>query len=283
MSPSDEGSGSRPREKDRPERGGEARDRIEPPAAYQDATAGERAVPAAEVMAHEAERPGAAVDLEPNVERIHRALVREPRDPEEGREAVPWWLWTIAALALFWGGWYLGRHGGVLGPATHTAFAGRAGPVAEQAADQQQQAISDPIAAGRTIYGQHCQSCHQESGLGVPGAFPPLIGSEWVNGPAETVIRILLHGLQGPIQVAGQSYNGAMPAWRDVLSDAEIASVSTYVRQWGANDASAVGPEEVAALREATQSRAQPWTAEELRAAEAGGPGGANQGAGGAP
>ncbi len=67
--------------------------------------------------------------------------------------------------------------------------------------------------------------------------------------------------------MAGQSYNGAMPAWRDVLRDEEIAAVATYVRQWDGNDAGPVAPENVAALR--GQQRANPWTADELRAAEA--------------
>ena len=65
------------------------------------------------------------VDLQPDVERIHRAIRREPRDPVEGREPVPWFLTAAVALALFWGGWYLGRFGGEFGTATHVAYAAR--------------------------------------------------------------------------------------------------------------------------------------------------------------
>ncbi len=58
----------------------------------------------------------------------------------------------------------------------------------------------------------------------LPGVFPPLVGSEWVTGPPETLVRIILNGLQGPIEVAGQTYNGAMPAWAQQLSGQEIAA-----------------------------------------------------------
>lgn len=215
----------------------------------------------AEVLATDAqpEGPMQEGELEPDVERIHRPILREPPDPEEGREPAPWWLWTLAALALFWGGWYLGQHGGAFGTETHTAFPGAAPETA---------LADDPIVAGEAVYLRSCQACHQASGLGAAGAFPPLIGSDWVTGPPETVVRIVLDGLQGPITVAGETYQGVMPAWRDLLSDDEIAAVATFVRQWDTNEAGAVEPELVAELRAATEARAgSAWTAEELQAA----------------
>ena len=95
-----------------------------------------------------------------------------------------------------------------------------------------------------------------------------MVGSEWVTGPAGTVVRIILHGLEGPIEVANATYNGVMPAWKDVLSDAEIAAVATFIRQWSPNRAGPVTPEEVAAIRRATAARERPWTANELRSEE---------------
>jgi mono/diheme cytochrome c family protein len=207
-------------------------------------------------------------DLESDVERIHRPLFREPRDPLEGREPAPWWLWVGVVLAIFWGGWYLGRHGGSFGPETHVALRGPQEAVATKAAEQASNAVADPVAAGRQIFTQRCQSCHQENGRGIAGAFPALVGSEWVTGPEETVVRILLYGLKGPITVAGSQYNGLMPAWRDQLTDQEIGAVATYIRQWAPNRAGPVTAEGVAALRAANASRSAPWTAEELRAAE---------------
>jgi mono/diheme cytochrome c family protein len=110
-----------------------------------------------------------------------------------------------------------------------------------------------------------CAACHQTSGLGTPGAWPPLAGSEWlVNNPG-VPIRIVLHGLHGPITVKGQSYNNSMQAWADQLSDDEIAAVLTYERSnWG-NAASAVTAEQVKAVRDSTKEHTAPWTADELK------------------
>lgn len=250
---------------------------------FRDATRGDRAVPGEEVEAHEQSLPEAGEhDFEPDVERLHRPIFREPRDPIEGREPVPWWVWAAAAVALFWGGWYLGRLGGNFGLDTHLAYGELEGYVEEEAASRFGGAVADPIAAGQRVYTSRCQSCHQASGLGVPGTFPPLIGSEWVVGPPEIPVLIVLNGLQGPIRVAGNLYVGAMPSWRDALSDAEIAAVVSYIRQWDANDAPPVDAAVVARLREATATRQQPWTIEELTAAVEGGAfGGGAGGAGG--
>jgi mono/diheme cytochrome c family protein len=205
------------------------------------------------------------VDLQPDVERIHRAIQREPHDPVEGKERAPWIFTASVALALFWGGWYLGRYGGEFSAATHISSAARQPGIAASVADQVAAAIGDPVAAGPSLYSQHCQSCHLANGQGVSGVFPPVVGSEWVTGPSETVVRILLHGLQGPVEVAGVTYNGAMPAWKDVLKDEEIAAVATYIRQMDSNEAPAVPPTEVTEVREAYVGRTTPWTADELR------------------
>src|SRR5690606_35615910 len=95
-----------------------------------------------------------------------------------------------------------------------------------------------------------------------------LAGSEWVTGDAGTLTRILLHGLQGPIEVAGQNYNGAMPAWKDLLKDEEIAAVATYLRQLDGNAASPVSVEDVSRLRQRHADRTTMWTAQELARAE---------------
>jgi mono/diheme cytochrome c family protein len=213
-------------------------------------------------------RPG--VDLQPDVERLHRAIRREPRDPVEGREPAPWFFTAAVALALFWGGWYLGRYGGEFGLATHVALGGRDPATVASVSAQTAAAISDPIAAGQRVYANNCASCHQASGQGMPGAFPPVVGSEWVTGRSGNArARILLHGLQGPIEVAGQTYNGAMPAWKDLLKDEEIAAVATYLRQWSPNSAPPVSMEQVSTLRDRHSDRTAMWTADELLEAEA--------------
>jgi mono/diheme cytochrome c family protein len=172
-------------------------------------------------------------------------------------------MWAIVGLALFWGGWYLGRYGGDFGISTHVAFDGRRVGV-EQPASAQAAPESDQVTAGQDVFRKNCQACHQQDGRGMPNAFPPIVGSEWVTGPEETVVHILLDGLQGQITVAGASYNGVMPAWRAVLDDREIAAVATYIRQWAPNQAPGLTPETVARLRQETAGRNAPWSATEL-------------------
>jgi mono/diheme cytochrome c family protein len=119
-------------------------------------------------------------------------------------------------------------------------------------------------AAGQKVYGQVCMGCHAESGEGNPGVYPPLSGSEWVMGAPARLINILLHGLTGPVTVAGEEYSGVMPPWGGSLKDDEIAAVATYIRSAWANVGSAVTPAEVTAVREASKARTTPWTAADL-------------------
>lgn len=95
-----------------------------------------------------------------------------------------------------------------------------------------------------------CGACHGQSGEGTAAA-PPLAGSEWINGPAENLIRIQLRGLHGPITVKGVEYSN-FPAGMLAMayqSDEQIAAVLTFVRKSFGNDAPAITAAEVAALR----------------------------------
>lgn len=207
-------------------------------------------------------------DLEPDVERIHRPISREPSDPDEGREPPPWWVWTATVLAIFWGGFYLGRFGGDFQLGIHEAFPSAEQEVVREVREARQLQEMDPVAHGQQVYENLCQACHQPDGNGLPGAFPPLVGSTWVTGSEDTLVRILLGGLSGPIEVAGSTYNGAMPGWREQLSDQDLAAVATFVRQWRENGAPPVEPATVARLRAQSADRAAPWTAPELRERE---------------
>ena len=118
---------------------------------------------------------------------------------------------------------------------------------------------------GAALYAQQCVACHQATGLGLPGAFPPLAGSEWVTtGNGDLVAKILLSGLSGPVVVKGNNYNGAMPAFGAVWDDAHIAAVATYIRSSWDNGAGEVTVEQVAAIRSEHGSRGN-WTAAELQ------------------
>ena len=104
------------------------------------------------------------------------------------------------------------------------------------------------VEQGKAIY-SNCQPCHQASGLGIAGQFPPLVGTDYVVGSEKRLVSILLKGLGGPINVGGATYNGAMPAWK-ALSDTDIAAVISYTKNhWSNQTGQLVQPADVAVLR----------------------------------
>jgi mono/diheme cytochrome c family protein len=117
---------------------------------------------------------------------------------------------------------------------------------------------------GRVIYAANCAACHQAAGQGLPEKYPPLAGSEWVTGEERRLLRVILHGLTGEIDVGGETYSGAMPGWGTILKDADIAAVTTYVRNTFGNRASAIAPATAASVRQDFATRKNPWTREEL-------------------
>ncbi len=112
-----------------------------------------------------------------------------------------------------------------------------------------------------------CQTCHQENGEGLPNLYPPLAGSEIINGDPTVPIAIILHGMQGELTVKGQKFNNVMAPWAS-LSDAQIAAILTYERSSWGNASSAVTAEQVASVRSITASRTGPWTPEEVMSAK---------------
>lgn len=117
----------------------------------------------------------------------------------------------------------------------------------------------DGVATFSTI----CAACHQPTGSGIPGVFPPLAGSEWVNGRDTTVVAIVLNGITGSLTVKGNTFNGTMPTFKSQLSDEQIAAVLTYVRaQWG-NASPAITADLVAKMREQTKTRTGPFGGDE--------------------
>lgn len=145
-----------------------------------------------------------------------------------------------------------------------------AGPAKEYSESNDHPAPISASQDGAEIYLTRCMSCHQMNGGGVPGVFPPLTGTDWVTGDEEILIRIILNGMTGEIEVNGMVYTGAMPPWGAFLNDEEMASLLTYIRtEWG-NDGTEIRPETVAQVREAVADRAEPWTVEELEAMKEG-------------
>lgn len=127
----------------------------------------------------------------------------------------------------------------------------------EETADTSQtaQAASEnPL--GEKIYKQYCFACHQMDGNGVPGNFPPIRDTDWVNGDKERLIKLVINGMEGPIEVNGVTYNSVMTP-HGFLKDEEIASVLTYVRSNFGNNSSAVTVEEVQQIRASLTQGAQ--------------------------
>jgi mono/diheme cytochrome c family protein len=189
-----------------------------------------------------------------DVDSIHRRVVeREMKEPDEGFEPTPWWLWTVSVILLFVMGFYLGRYGGSFSSVAHEV-------------EEPSVAGGKPVARevrGSAIYAGVCQACHQANGLGVTGQYPPLAGSEWLLQDPETPIRIVLHGMAGEVKVKGETYNNKMPQFFDKLSNEEIAAALTYERSSWGNKAPAISPSEVESIRRETEGRG-PFSAAEL-------------------
>jgi mono/diheme cytochrome c family protein len=116
---------------------------------------------------------------------------------------------------------------------------------------------------GKANYETVCLPCHQPHGLGQEGLAPPLVDTEWVRGPEGRLVRIVLHGLRGPITVKGQPFELDMPAL-GILDDEQIATVLTYIRnEWG-HAFPPVSTETVTKIRAETEKREEAWTQEEL-------------------
>ncbi|WP_240751415.1 PQQ-dependent sugar dehydrogenase [Flagellimonas onchidii] len=109
--------------------------------------------------------------------------------------------------------------------------------------------MKDDISGGAKTYYTYCSACHQKDGGGATGRFPPIANTDWVTGDKERLIKIILEGMEGSIQVHGETYNGVMPQ-HSFLSDEEIAEVLTYIRSNFDNRASAVSIKEVNEVRE---------------------------------
>ncbi len=105
------------------------------------------------------------------------------------------------------------------------------------------------IEKGKQVYMGLCFACHQPDGRGLPGAFPPLAGSDFLQADRDRAVRIVLKGLSGPVVVNGQTINSLMPPQEAVLTDAQIADVLTYVNNSWGNKGDAFSADKVKAIR----------------------------------
>jgi mono/diheme cytochrome c family protein len=187
------------------------------------------------------------------------AAMREMAEPKDGIAPTPVWLMLFFFVLAGWSGYYIANNAGAFRSDVYNEH------FIQGAAPLEKPPPADPMVLGRQTFNV-CMQCHQDTGKGLPGTYPPLVGSPIVLGDPATPVRILLHGLQGGVTVEGATYNGQMPSW-DRFSDEQIAAVLTYVRGAWTNQASAVDPKLVTAIRQQTTERAQPWTWPELEVA----------------
>lgn len=178
---------------------------------------------------------------------------RENPDPVENSNPMPWPMLLLAAGLMAFGIFYITQAN------VETPSAWGDGRSRAELTGAKKEAGGGGKVDGAAIYASLCVACHQATGLGLPGVFPPLADSEWVKGKDTTAAAILLHGINGALTVKGVVYKGAMPAFKDQLSDEQIAAVLSHVRsQWG-NAAAEVKPETVAAVRTELKDRTGPF------------------------
>ena len=124
---------------------------------------------------------------------------------------------------------------------------------------------------GKMVYMQTCMACHQLTGAGIPGAFPPLAKVDYTIGDARRVVAITLKGIVGPLTVDGKTYATGMPqpdlTFPIIKEDKNVADVLNYVRTSFGNDVKeAITPEFVAEVRKEFADRKTQWTEAELKA-----------------
>lgn len=191
------------------------------------------------------------------------AVIREiGQEPVARQAAVPALIFAVLAGLLFWGDMHLIGQGGEMDGRVHFPYESPAQLVSLNVKEP----VDPLIEKGTGVYALVCKGCHMEDGQG-SGAqgFPPLAGSDWVNvKDPSRLIRIVLKGLSGPITVNGKVYSQAQMLPWESLSDEEIASVLSYVRNTWGNKNPLVKPADVAKVRTEIKDKTGYMTEEEL-------------------
>jgi mono/diheme cytochrome c family protein len=183
------------------------------------------------------------------------ARQRENPDPTEKNRPVPKGLLSIVAAMVAFGVSYIVINQGNDAP--------ELGDNRTLATLEGKPAGAGGAADGAQVYAANCVACHQASGAGLPGVFPPLAASEWVVAADKVPVNILLHGITGKLTVKDVAYSGQMPAFKEKLNDDEIAAVLSYVRSNFGNSAGKIAADIVKAEREAGKDRKDPWNGDE--------------------
>lgn len=187
----------------------------------------------------------------------HRAQQRENAEPSERNQPVPLIVAIVTLVMVLFGAGYIfsSESFGRAELGDRRTLADLSGPAVNTG-----QAVD-----GRQLFNAHCVACHQANGKGLAGVFPPLDGSEWVNGDARVLANIVLHGVEGELSVMGQRYKGSMPAFGQ-MGDADLAALLSHLRSAWSNKAAPVDAALVENERKANPRGAAFKGGEELKA-----------------
>jgi mono/diheme cytochrome c family protein len=172
------------------------------------------------------------------------------QNPDDGspaaRSPAPVWIFALTITLIYLGAVYFDYHGGWFNSEIYAPYKS----ADELEMYQPKSCAATVLAQGKGNYERICGACHSVDGVGKPGQAPPLAGSEWVNAKGfKRLAEIPLLGLNGMVEVKGQSWNLNMAAMGAGLSDADLAGVLTYIRtSWG-NKGDDVNADDVKAVR----------------------------------
>jgi len=184
-------------------------------------------------------------------------------EPTASRSAVPMWIIVLTLILLFLGMVYFDHHSGWFNSQVYGPYSS----AEELESYQPKSGEAAVLVAGKARYEQVCGLCHGVDGMGKPNQAPPLAGSEWVDTKGfQRLAQIPLAGVNGPLAVKGQTWNLSMPAMGAAMSDADLASVLTYIRNAWGNHGAPVTAADVKALRAKLGTHPQPLTGEALKA-----------------
>ncbi|MFZ6772984.1 copper-containing nitrite reductase [Undibacterium sp. SXout7W] len=115
--------------------------------------------------------------------------------------------------------------------------------------------LQDQVLAGKALFEGTCSVCHQSNGAGLPGVFPPLTKSDYLNADHQRAIKVVLQGLSGKVTVNGSEFNSVMPPMNQ-LNDDEVANILTYILNSWDNKGGQIKSDDVKAIRAKTPVKA---------------------------
>jgi mono/diheme cytochrome c family protein len=188
---------------------------------------------------------------------------RPDLEPTASRSPVPIWIVVLTLTLLFLVMVYFDRHSGWFNSQVYGPYVS----AEELESYQPKSGEAAMLANGKARYDQVCGLCHGADGMGKPNQAPPLAGSEWVNTKSfRRVASIPLEGVNGSLEVKGQTWNLSMPAMGAAMSDSDLADVLTYIRNSWGNQGSPVTTDDVKVIRAKIGAHPQPLTGEVLKA-----------------